>query len=131
MKFAALLIVAALTVVGCQKKADKSAPAANGSVTDITPTDGYTAAPAYTAAPSYTPAPAPTYTAPTPVVSDSPSVTATPAIAAGNYTVKKGDTLYSIARSHYGDGKQWKKIVDANPGLDPAKLKVGQSIQLP
>ncbi len=131
MKTAAalLVVVTALAVVGCQKKTDKTAPAANGAVTDITPT-----APTYTpTAPAYTPAPTPAYTAPTPVVSETPAVTTTPTpvAASGNYTVKKGDTLYSIARTHYNDGKQWTKIVEANPGLDPAKLKVGQTIRIP
>jgi 5'-nucleotidase len=49
----------------------------------------------------------------------------------GKYTVKAGDTLYHIALTHYGDGKQWKKIVAANPGLDSAHLRVGQKITLP
>ena len=49
----------------------------------------------------------------------------------GTYTVKKGDTLWKIAAAHYGDGRKWKQIVDANPGLTPEKLKVGQTITLP
>lgn len=118
----ALIAVVGLSVVGCQKKTEQAAPSASGSVMDVSPSDG-----SYTPAPSYTP----TTTTPTPAVSDAPSVTATPTSSANQYTIKKGDTLYSIARSHYGDGKQWKKIVDANPGLDPAKLKVGQTIELP
>lgn len=63
------------------------------------------------------------------------SVTATPApggVASGaSYTVKPGDTLWRIAANHYGDGKKWKQIADANPGLTPEKLKVGQTITLP
>ena len=51
--------------------------------------------------------------------------------AGGSYTVKKGDTLYKIAREHYGDGKQWQKIASANPGLSPSTLKVGQKITMP
>lgn len=47
------------------------------------------------------------------------------------YTIRKGDTLWSIATRHYGDGKQWQRIVDANPGLNPQKLAVGQVITLP
>lgn len=30
------------------------------------------------------------------------------------YTIKKGDTLYSIAVSHYKDGNRWKQIFNAN-----------------
>jgi 5'-nucleotidase/UDP-sugar diphosphatase len=125
---AALLVVAALSIVGCAKKDNKTAPAANGSVTDINPTSTYNTG--YTPAQAYAPAPA--YAAPAPV--EQPLVTSTPSVtpAAGKtYTVKKGDNLFQIAKAHYGDGKQWTRIVDANPGLEPAKLKVGQTIQLP
>ena len=51
--------------------------------------------------------------------------------AGSTYTVQKGDTLYGIAKAHYGDGKQWTKIVAANPGLDAAHLSVGRKIVLP
>jgi 5'-nucleotidase/UDP-sugar diphosphatase len=47
------------------------------------------------------------------------------------YTIKPGDTLYRIAVTHYGSGKDWRKIADANPGLSPTKLKAGQTIVLP
>jgi nucleoid-associated protein YgaU len=48
-----------------------------------------------------------------------------------SYTVQRGDTLFRIAKHHYGDGKQWKRIVSANPGLTPSSLKAGQKIVLP
>jgi nucleoid-associated protein YgaU len=54
-----------------------------------------------------------------------------PTPAGSTYTIRRGDTLWSIAARHYGDGKQWQRIVDANPGLDPQKLAVGQVITLP
>jgi nucleoid-associated protein YgaU len=47
------------------------------------------------------------------------------------YKVKKGDTLFAIARAHYGDGKQWQRIAAANPGVSPASLRVGQMLALP
>jgi 5'-nucleotidase len=53
------------------------------------------------------------------------------ATLAGPYTVKKGDTLYGIAKQRYGDGKQWVRIAEANPGLRPEALKAGQTITLP
>jgi 5'-nucleotidase len=70
-----------------------------------------------------------------PVVYDT-STTMNPAggagsMATGSYMVKKGDTLYGIARQRYGDGKQWSKIASANPGLRPETLKVGQNIVIP
>ena len=40
-----------------------------------------------------------------------------------SYTVQKGDTLYKIAKTHYGDGKQWNRIVAANPGVSRPRSK--------
>ena len=111
---------------GCQHKAD-GVPM-NSSAMDIN------AQPAYTPAASFTPVPAqPVYDS-APVVAS--AVTpgyggSTGETAGGSYVVKKGDTLYGIARTHYGDGKQWQKIASANPGVSPTSLKVGQTITLP
>ncbi len=89
---------------------------------------------AYQPAPQpYTPSPVAaqpvTYdSAPTPVVASA----ASPSVAgSGSYTVKKGDTLYSIAKSRYGSGKEYSKIIAANPGLSPQSLKAGQTITIP
>ncbi len=124
MMVSSMLLAAA---VGCQ---DKKA-SMNSSVTDLSPTP---AAPAYVA---------PTPVAVQPVTYDSSmtSTTATPSYASSStmtssitgstYTVKKGDTLYGIAKKKYNDGKQWQKIASANPGLSPASLRVGQTITLP
>jgi nucleoid-associated protein YgaU len=113
---------------GCQHKAD-GVPMSSSAM-DLN------ASPAYTPAPSYTAAPVQPVYDTAPVVASS----VTPAYASntgsalgggGSYVVKKGDTLYGISRSHYGDGKQWQKIAAANPGLTPSSLKVGQTITLP
>lgn len=45
-----------------------------------------------------------------------------------SYTVKAGDTLFSIAQSH---GTTLEKLQAANPGVDPKKLQVGQVLKLP
>jgi nucleoid-associated protein YgaU len=55
----------------------------------------------------------------------------TPQKSSGDYVVKKGDHLASIAQSTLGDSGRWKDIVAANPGLDPNKLSVGQKIHIP
>ena len=47
------------------------------------------------------------------------------------YTIEKGDTLWSIAKRYLGNGKRYTEIIAANPGLDAAKLKVGQQIVIP
>ena len=48
-------------------------------------------------------------------VQDAPKPSAAPV----RYTVQRGDTLSSIARDHYGEGRDWRKIRDANPDIDP------------
>lgn len=47
------------------------------------------------------------------------------------YTVKKGDTLQSIAKQFYGTTAEWRKIADLNKIKDPNALKVGQILKMP
>ena len=51
--------------------------------------------------------------------------------AAGRYQVKKGDTLFGIARTRYGNGNRWQQIASANPGLTPETLQAGATIVVP
>jgi nucleoid-associated protein YgaU len=47
------------------------------------------------------------------------------------YTVAGGDNMWKISSKVYGDGKFTQKIVDANPGLNAAKMKAGTVIKIP
>ena len=47
------------------------------------------------------------------------------------WTVKKGDTLSGIARSVYGDPGLWKRIAEANPGVNPSRLRIGTVLAIP
>ncbi len=47
------------------------------------------------------------------------------------YTVAKGDTLQSIARSQLGDADLWFTIAQANGLADSAELEVGQVLRIP
>jgi LysM repeat protein len=47
---------------------------------------------------------------------------------AKQYVVVKGDSFYKIAKAN---GVSAKALTDANPGVDSAKLKIGQSLQIP
>lgn len=53
------------------------------------------------------------------------------AVAGRSYKVQPGDTFSSIAKAAYGAEKHWMDIVDANPGLDPKKLRAGMTVKLP
>jgi LysM repeat protein len=48
-----------------------------------------------------------------------------------SYIVKSGDTLWSIAKAKLGDGSKKDLIVNANPGLDASRLKIGQKLVIP
>ena len=48
-----------------------------------------------------------------------------------SYVVKKGDTLWAIAQRTYGDGKQYRRIVAANPNIKGDRVFAGQKIVLP
>jgi nucleoid-associated protein YgaU len=49
------------------------------------------------------------------------------------YEVKKGDTLWKIAKEVYGDGSLYPEIFKANQDQlsDPDKIKVGQKLRIP
>ncbi len=50
-----------------------------------------------------------------------------------SYIVKKGDTLFAIARSQYNDASKWRDIWDANRDRvsNKDKLRIGQELVLP
>ena len=62
---------------------------------------------------------------------DSRPATLPPAPTGDTHTIKPGETFSSIAAGIYGDEKKWTAIAQANPLVDPAKLKVGQVIRVP
>lgn len=49
------------------------------------------------------------------------------------HTVKKGDTLWGIAKKYYGNGAQYKKIYNANKSIikNPDLIYVGQKFLIP
>ncbi|MCF8337479.1 MAG: LysM peptidoglycan-binding domain-containing protein [Bacteroidales bacterium] len=46
------------------------------------------------------------------------------------YKVKAGETLYSIAKRFYGDGKKYKKIMEDNNIEDPSDVQVGMKLKI-
>lgn len=49
------------------------------------------------------------------------------------YEVRKGDTLWKIAKEYYGDGSLYPEIFKANQDVltDPDRIKVGQKLRIP
>ena len=63
----------------------------------------------------------------TPITTPAENVAATPATGK-EYTVAKGDKLYTIAKVQ---GVSVKALADANPNVDPRKMHVGQKLIIP
>jgi LysM repeat protein len=59
-----------------------------------------------------------------------PGVPATPAVPGGatEHTIVKGDYLEKLAKDYH---TTVKAITNANPGIEPTKLKIGQKIHIP
>ena len=49
----------------------------------------------------------------------------------GNYTVKEGDTLFSIAQQYYNDGYKYPEVARTNNIANPDILETGQTITIP
>ena len=47
------------------------------------------------------------------------------------YTIQNRDTLWSITVRCLGEGRRFREILAANPGLDARSLTVGQTINIP
>jgi hypothetical protein len=47
------------------------------------------------------------------------------------YTVRAGDTLWSIAVSKLGDGNRWRQIADLNSLKNPDDITPGQTLKIP
>jgi LysM repeat protein len=62
-----------------------------------------------------------------PVVPETPPMPVVPA-GTTEYTIVKGDILRDIANNLH---VSVKAIIDANPGIEPKKLKIGQKIRIP
>ncbi len=55
----------------------------------------------------------------------------TPAAESGSYTVKEGDTLFSIAEQELKDGYQYPKILEANQLANPDAIAPGMVLKIP
>lgn len=58
-----------------------------------------------------------------------PQLPTRPKPTARSYTVKNGDTPWSIAKEHLGDGNRWMELVRLNPSI--VLLSAGEVLKLP
>ena len=133
MKIAVFLVLAihgiglmALLMQGCKREPDNSA-SAGGGTNDVTnsaapifnePTNTFSTA---TNAMSGLTNTAPPVSEPTPPVMP-------PAAPATEYVIVKGDTFSTIAKKFH---VSIKALQEANPAVEPTKLKIGQSVHIP
>lgn len=69
--------------------------------------------------------------APAPSQSPAPAPAPKAAPKVDTYTVKSGDTIVGIWSQLTGSERGWEKLLAANPGLEPERLKIGQVIKVP
>lgn len=125
-----VLLLMGLLIQGCQREpATSETP--DGGAAGVASSDTNGAAMAEPTLDTNAPV-APTFEAPaTNTVAEAVVPNATPSpvqAAAKQYLVVQGDSFYKIARAN---GISTKALADANPGVDSARLKVGQPLQIP
>src|SRR5882724_77959 len=129
-----VVLLGALLMAGCKKTTDQ---AKNDAAVDTGP-------PPFNAnelpvntnfpAPAVTSAPPTAATTTPPVPSSLPTATrettsAPSALAEGTeHTIMKGDSFFTLAKKY---NVSQKAIVNANPGVDPTRLKIGQKVKIP
>jgi nucleoid-associated protein YgaU len=62
-----------------------------------------------------------------PVLASAGGLTALPV----RHAVRRGDSLWRIARQRLGDAREWPRIAAANPGLVTTRLPVGRELVIP
>ncbi len=117
----------ALLMQGCKREQEAQPPTADQSTNT-------NATPAFVEPTNQPPAATAGVTNPasqqveTPAAPGTPSTPAVPPAAATEYKIVSGDTLSKIATKFH---VPLKALIDANPGVDPLKLKIGQTIHVP
>ncbi|MCL2433393.1 MAG: LysM peptidoglycan-binding domain-containing protein [Clostridia bacterium] len=65
--------------------------------------------------------------APAPV----PTPTPPPASGERTHIVQQGETLWALAVRYLGSGHRWPEIQAMNGGIDPKRLRIGMTLQIP
>jgi len=128
VKIAVFLVLAihgigllALLMQGCKKEPDANTASASDQATNLpTPTFEQTNLPVADTNPPVVPTNPPTAVAAAPPT--------TPPQGLTDYKIVQGDTFSTLAKKFH---VSVKAIENANPGLDPTKLKIGQTVHIP
>ena len=135
-----LVALGVLLIAGCNKKAEPEQAADNntGIPTAPPPIPTDTNWPAPPVAVPSVPGTQDVATGLPPSVTATQDIVATPPVsitppepvasATSEHTISKGESFYTIGKK-YGVG--FKAIADANPGVNPTRLKIGQKIIVP
>lgn len=118
----------ALLMQGCKKEPEAAAPPPVAEQTDTNPAPAFVE-PTNAPVADTNPAPAPV-TPPATAVAEPTPPPAVPATSAGasDYKIVQGDTFSAIAKKFH---TSTRAIMEANPGLEPTKLRIGQTIHIP
>ena len=47
------------------------------------------------------------------------------------HTIVAGDNLWNLAKTYYHEGRKWRTIAKANPGIHARALRIGSTLQIP
>jgi len=129
-----VVLLGALLMAGCKKTTDQ---AKNDAAVDTgpppfnpetLPVNTNVPAPAVTSAPPTAATTTPPVPPPLPAATRETSL-APSALAEGTeHTIMKGDSFFTLAKKY---NVSQKSIVNANPGVDPTRLKIGQKVKIP
>jgi len=127
-----VVLLGVLLIAGCNKKTEADLSQNNTGLPPIPPVETNTW-------PTPPPAQDAAHTLPPPVTTTQQLVAPTPpptppaietpvATSLTEHTISKGDSFYTLGKK-YGVG--FKAIADANPGVNPNRLKIGDKVKIP
>src|SRR5262245_11239490 len=136
-----VVMLGVLLIAGCNKKSNDQAQDNGTGLPPIppAPTDAVWPAPPTSPAPAAVtqdvpsvppPTPAPTDVAIAPPHVTPPASAPTDSAVSGfsEHTIAKGESFYTLGKK-YNVG--FKAIADANPGINPNRLKIGDKVKIP
>lgn len=131
-----LVALGVLLIAGCNKKAEPEQASDNTGIPPVPPLPmdtNWPTPPVPTGTQDVTQLPPPVTptqdlvnVTPPPLVNPPPPEPV--ATGSSEHTISKGESFYTVGKK-YGVG--FKAIADANPGVNPARLKIGQKIIIP